>query len=196
MPAGPEYVLVDAREPHLFVVRRQLRGAPGAPPTPQALYYVLEGSVYQAPPLGAVLSSRVVREKREQERGWGRDEKKAHVSQATPTLSPHPTPHTLQDRCLWSMRTAFNRVQADLDPLARDAAGNDDDAAAVGPPPHRYTDAERERARTGDRIVSTVLAGLGRGGGGVGGVSGLGSGVVSGSGAPSASAAAAASSGA
>lgn len=60
MPAGPEYVLVDAREPYLFVIRRQLRGAPGAPPTPQALYYVLDGSVYQAPPLGAVLASRVV----------------------------------------------------------------------------------------------------------------------------------------
>lgn len=60
MPAGPEYVLVDAREPYLFVIRRQLRGAPGAPPTPQALYYVLDGSIYQAPPLGAVLSSRVV----------------------------------------------------------------------------------------------------------------------------------------
>ena len=63
MPAGPEYVLVHAQEPSLFVIRRQLRGAPGAPPTPQALYYVLEGSVYQAPPLGAVLASRLVRER-------------------------------------------------------------------------------------------------------------------------------------
>ena len=62
MPAGPEFVLVDAQEPHLFVIRRQLRGAPGAPPTPQALYYVLEGNVYQAPPLGSVLTSRLVRE--------------------------------------------------------------------------------------------------------------------------------------
>ena len=121
--------------------------------------------------------------------------KKTCVLRTTLTSNPTPPTHTLQDRCLWSMRTAFNRVQADLDPLARDAAGDDDDTAAVGPPPHRYTDAERERARTGDRIVTTVLAGLGRGGGGVGGGSGLGSGLVSGSGAPSASAAAAASSG-
>lgn len=103
------------------------------------------------------------------------------------TLSP------FQDRCLWSMRTAFNRVQADLDPLARDAAAADADAAAAaGPPPRRYTDAERERARTGDRIVSTVLAGLGRGPGGVGSGSGVVSGGltsgVSGSAAPTASA--------
>ena len=62
MPAGPEFVLADAQEPHLFVIRRQLRGAPGAAPVPQAVYYILDGSVYQAPTLEAVLLARLVRE--------------------------------------------------------------------------------------------------------------------------------------
>ena len=62
MPAGPEYVLVAAEEPFLFVIARRWRGAPGAPPAPQAVYYILEGAVYQAPAVGAVLAARLVRE--------------------------------------------------------------------------------------------------------------------------------------
>ena len=53
------------------------------------------------------------------------------------------------------MRTAFQRMQDDLDPLLRAAQ---EAGGAGGAPPRRYSDAERERARTGDRIVSTVLA--------------------------------------
>jgi hypothetical protein len=75
------------------------------------------------------------------------------------------------------MRTAFARVQGDLDPLLLEAkAAAADGAAAAGAPPRRYSDAERERARTGDRIVGTVLAGLPGGGGGLAGPSGGGGG--------------------
>jgi hypothetical protein len=81
MPAGPEFVLADAQEPHLFVIRRQLRGAPGAAPVPQAVYYILDGSVYQAPTLEAVLSARLVRE-------GGRGSRFFFLCAPVPTLLP------------------------------------------------------------------------------------------------------------
>ncbi len=56
-----EYELQDAQEPHLFVICRQLRTAPRAV-VKQAVYYILDGSVYQAPSLHAALSSRIVRD--------------------------------------------------------------------------------------------------------------------------------------
>jgi hypothetical protein len=55
-----EYELQDEQEPHLFVICRQLRTAPRAV-VKQAVYYILDGSVYQAPSLHAALSSRIVR---------------------------------------------------------------------------------------------------------------------------------------
>jgi len=81
MPCGPdrfEYVVTDAAEPALYVIAKQTRAlppappaaAPGAPPPPQppqppprrlGVYYVLDGAVYQAPPLHAVFSARLVR---------------------------------------------------------------------------------------------------------------------------------------
>ena len=47
------------QEPHLFVVCRQLRTAPKAV-TRQQFYYILDGSVYQAPSLHAAMASRIV----------------------------------------------------------------------------------------------------------------------------------------
>ena len=47
------------QEPHLFVVCRQLRTAPKAA-TRQQFYYILDGSVYQAPSLHAAMASRIV----------------------------------------------------------------------------------------------------------------------------------------
>ncbi len=61
LPPGMEYELQDAQEPHLFVICRQLRTAPRAV-VKQAVYYILDGSVYQAPSLHAALSSRIVRD--------------------------------------------------------------------------------------------------------------------------------------
>jgi hypothetical protein len=81
LPCGPdrfEYVVTDAAEPALYVIAKQTRAlppappaaAPGAPPPPQppqppprrlGVYYVLDGAVYQAPPLHAVFSARLVR---------------------------------------------------------------------------------------------------------------------------------------
>lgn len=58
---GIEYVLRDAQPPHLFVICRQHRAAPSAPAAPQAVYYVLDGTVYQAPALHAALTNRMVR---------------------------------------------------------------------------------------------------------------------------------------
>lgn len=165
MPAGPEYVLADFQEPHLFVIRRQRRGAPGGTPVPQAIYYVLDGNVYQAPSVAAVLGARL-------------------------------------ERCLFSARRAFERMQRDLDPLVAaereleratrvaaralarvhetraEAAAKEEEQrqeegerektplpppprippSLLAAPPRRLTEAERERLRRGERIVATVLS--------------------------------------
>lgn len=59
LPPGLEYELQEVQEPHLFVVCRQLRTAPKAA-TRQQFYYILDGSVYQAPSLHAAMASRIV----------------------------------------------------------------------------------------------------------------------------------------
>ncbi|KAK2079911.1 hypothetical protein QBZ16_002306 [Prototheca wickerhamii] len=55
---GIEYALRDAQPPHLFVISRQHRPSPAAPETLQAFFYVLDGTVYQAPSLYTAISSR------------------------------------------------------------------------------------------------------------------------------------------
>jgi mediator of RNA polymerase II transcription subunit 6 len=56
---GIEYILQEAQEPHLFVIRKQKREGPEKV-TALAAYYVLDGSIYQAPQLYTVIGSRVV----------------------------------------------------------------------------------------------------------------------------------------
>ncbi|CAI7809782.1 unnamed protein product [Closterium sp. NIES-54] len=55
---GWEYSLHMAQEPHLFVLRKQKRDGPDRT-TPVAAYYILDGSIYQAPSLHAVIGSRI-----------------------------------------------------------------------------------------------------------------------------------------
>lgn len=56
---GIEYILHEAQEPHLFVMRKQKRDGPEKV-TVLAAYYILDGSIYQAPQLYSVVSSRAV----------------------------------------------------------------------------------------------------------------------------------------
>ena len=56
---GIEYALSEVTEPHLFVIRKQKRDSPDKV-TPMLTYYVLDGSIYQAPQLCNVFASRVV----------------------------------------------------------------------------------------------------------------------------------------
>lgn len=58
--SGFEYALQDAQPPHLFVIRRLYRKDLSTEIT-QAYYYVLDGTVYQAPTLYSVLHTRLVR---------------------------------------------------------------------------------------------------------------------------------------
>lgn len=85
---GVEYILLHAQEPILYIIRKQQRQSPtqgeqcgmneGAalvlgcnfpktllcfsfPVIPLSDYYIIAGVVYQAPDLGTVISSRVVR---------------------------------------------------------------------------------------------------------------------------------------
>ncbi|EMS63214.1 Mediator of RNA polymerase II transcription subunit 6 [Triticum urartu] len=57
---GLEYVLSEVMEPHLFVMRKQKRT--NAEKSDALLaYYILDGSIYQAPLLGSVFASRIVK---------------------------------------------------------------------------------------------------------------------------------------
>ncbi|CAK9174527.1 unnamed protein product [Ilex paraguariensis] len=57
---GTEYMLSEVMEPHLFVLRKQKRDSPEKV-MPMLTYYVLDGSVYQAPQLCNVFAARVGR---------------------------------------------------------------------------------------------------------------------------------------
>ena len=58
-PSGTHFRLHDSQPPHLFVVRK-LHKAASQPEASLAVYYILDGSVYQAPTLHAALHSRMV----------------------------------------------------------------------------------------------------------------------------------------
>ena len=57
---GIEYALVHAQDPILYVIRKQRRHSQHQAVTPLADYYILGGTVYQAPDLSAVINSRLV----------------------------------------------------------------------------------------------------------------------------------------
>ncbi|KAM7255722.1 hypothetical protein ACFE04_008620 [Oxalis oulophora] len=57
---GIEYMLSEVMEPHLFVFRKQKRDSPEKV-TPMLCYYILDGSIYQAPQLSNVFAARVGR---------------------------------------------------------------------------------------------------------------------------------------
>ncbi|XP_019232422.1 PREDICTED: mediator of RNA polymerase II transcription subunit 6 isoform X4 [Nicotiana attenuata] len=55
---GSEYTLSEVMEPHLFVIRKQKRDSPEKV-TPMLTYYILDGSIYQAPQLCNVFAGRL-----------------------------------------------------------------------------------------------------------------------------------------
>ncbi|PWA74244.1 mediator of RNA polymerase II transcription subunit 6 [Artemisia annua] len=55
-----EFMVSEVMEPHLFVMRKQKRDSPERV-TPMLTYYVLDGSIYQAPQLCNVFAARVGR---------------------------------------------------------------------------------------------------------------------------------------
>lgn len=54
-----EYTLSEVMEPNLFVIRKQKRDSPEKV-TPMLTYYILDGSIYQAPQLCNVFAARLV----------------------------------------------------------------------------------------------------------------------------------------
>lgn len=57
---GTEFVLSEVMEPHLFLIRKQKRDSPDKV-TPMLAYYILDGSIYQAPQLCNVFAARIGR---------------------------------------------------------------------------------------------------------------------------------------
>lgn len=134
---GVEYLLADSQPPHLFILRKLYRhgggGTGGAPAiTTLAFYYILDGSVYQAPSLQAALQARMVR-------GWFEGGARGAGTSQLPRLVPLPPPaacraaahrqpvrihtpsHLPQQRCMFSLKSAFRDMQRDLAPLAQGA---------------------------------------------------------------------------
>ncbi|GAB2225660.1 hypothetical protein Droror1_Dr00006462 [Drosera rotundifolia] len=58
---GTEYILSEVMEPNLFVIRKQKRDPEKTIPAAMLTYYVLDGSIYQAPQLSNVFASRIGR---------------------------------------------------------------------------------------------------------------------------------------
>ncbi|XP_047096904.1 mediator of RNA polymerase II transcription subunit 6 isoform X2 [Schistocerca piceifrons] len=56
---GLEYILLHVQEPILYVIRKQHRHTP-TQATPLADYYIIAGTVYQAPDLMSVINSRLM----------------------------------------------------------------------------------------------------------------------------------------
>ncbi|XP_052866875.1 mediator of RNA polymerase II transcription subunit 6 [Anopheles cruzii] len=56
---GVEYMLLHVQDPILYVIRKQHRHSP-TETTPMADYYIIAGTVYQAPDLASVLNSRIL----------------------------------------------------------------------------------------------------------------------------------------
>lgn len=56
---GVEYILLHVQDPILYVIRKQHRHSP-TEATPMADYYIIAGTVYQAPDLANVFNSRLL----------------------------------------------------------------------------------------------------------------------------------------
>lgn len=56
---GIEYILLHVQDPILYVIRKQHRHTP-TEATPMADYYIIAGTIYQAPDLASVFNSRLV----------------------------------------------------------------------------------------------------------------------------------------
>lgn len=56
---GVEYILLHVQDPILYVIRKQHRHSP-TEATPMADYYIIAGTIYQAPDLASVFNSRLV----------------------------------------------------------------------------------------------------------------------------------------
>ncbi|CAB0002701.1 unnamed protein product [Nesidiocoris tenuis] len=56
---GLEYTLLHVQDPILYVIRKQLRHSPTSA-TALADYYIIGGTVYQAPDLASVINSRIL----------------------------------------------------------------------------------------------------------------------------------------
>lgn len=56
---GIEYILLHAKEPILYVIRKQHRHSP-EDATPISNFYIIAGKVYMAPDLASIFSSRIL----------------------------------------------------------------------------------------------------------------------------------------
>ncbi|KAK9842233.1 hypothetical protein WJX81_001909 [Elliptochloris bilobata] len=129
LPPGIEYELQEVQEPHLFVVCRQLRTTPKAA-TRQQFFYILDGSVYQAPSLHAAMASRVSR-------------CLYNVRQAFQTMQADLDP--------------LLKVAAKQESAAGTSAAAAAEAPAPAVQ-KRLTNAEKERWRLVDRMLAHILA--------------------------------------
>ena len=134
-----EFVLQDAQEPHLFVIRKQQRRQAAARSADTlAAYYILDGSIYQAPthPCCHFLTNGMLYS------GAALGITPLQVSSTSPDVAlitscqsaklkggeESDVRHVLrwtwymQDRSMYNMKVAFSKMQQDLDPLHQGTA--------------------------------------------------------------------------
>lgn len=113
---GVEYVVVAAQPPHLFAIAKRKRNSP-TNVNILAMYYILDGNVYQSPTLRDVINSRTVRPSRaSRDRCRGNGTERASGTKLTVERV-----RKRQERALFHLRDAFATLQEELDLDGTDA---------------------------------------------------------------------------
>ena len=115
---GVEYVVVAAQPPHLFAIAKRKRSSP-TNASILAMYYILDGNVYQSPTLRDVINSRTVRPSRAT---WNRCRRNC-TERASGTKLTVEGLRKRQERALFHLREAFATLQEELDLDGMDADG-------------------------------------------------------------------------
>jgi hypothetical protein len=143
MPPGLEYVLSFASEPTLYVIKCQHRNNPESA-TQKAFYYVLHGSIYQAPSVLSCLQVRVER-------------CRYHVQQAFQHLKTDLEPLGWRQR---QREQKVKRVRQHRDASHREAEVDGDDAVILADekPVERVQDPDLQLEYEGEREGAVWMA--------------------------------------
>lgn len=132
---GLEYVLAGNPAPNLFVVSKQLRTISPPSVEPLAVYYIVDGNVYQAPSAHAVLSSRVLQSLHHLRGAFACMQAAERVDGWSPSPTEAPPEPRAKARASAAERQAVDNVLYDI--LAKNrkiAAANEQERLRNAPP--------------------------------------------------------------
>lgn len=149
---GMEYVVMAAKPPHLFAIAKRKRTSPHKTNI-VAMYYILDGNVYQAPTLRDVISSRTVRRKTRMRRGKEGAVRCKGVKKEGLTIE---SVRIRQERALFNLREAFALLQEELDLDGKEGDGEMEERVLHAMEEPRSEHDVEERARF-QRTMLAVL---------------------------------------